>query len=217
LAGRRGGRRRPSYVRGWHGRPAFVAGPARDRVSQMSPASTPTGRPQFSGRSVQFLFRRPPSTGRQSGAPPSSTHSHPFVARVGQAPRPSLHPPTASRGAAGAPPGGAHPAPTPPAPPASSGRVGGAGPSGIHSCGPAARALEVPAAPPSPPVRPARQRAEGEGQLAVPHVANLHGGHMCDATAVLSAGHHSWSDAVQTYTVRNLALLLLPGRPDVSG
>ena len=53
--------------------------------------------------------------------------------------------------------------------------------------------------------------------MAVPHVANLHGGHMCDATAELSAGHHSWSDAVQTYTVRNLALLLPPGRPDVSG
>ncbi|OSX77424.1 hypothetical protein BU14_0150s0036 [Porphyra umbilicalis] len=35
--------------------------------------------------------------------------------------------------------------------------------------------------------------------------------------AELSAGHHLWSDAVQTYTVRNLALRLFHGRPDVSG
>jgi len=40
---------------------------------------------------------------------------------------------------------------------------------------------------------------------------------MGDAMAELSAGHHLWSDAVQTYTVRNFALRLFHGRPDVSG
>jgi len=40
---------------------------------------------------------------------------------------------------------------------------------------------------------------------------------MGHAMAELSAGHHLWSGAAQTYTVRNLALRLFHGRPDVSG
>ena len=70
---------------------------------------------------------------------------------------------------------------------------------------------------PPPPVVPAGQRAVGERQSVVPTVAHLHGRHIRDSMAELSAGHHLWSDAVQTYTVRNLALGLFHGRLDVCG
>ena len=51
----------------------------------------------------------------------------------------------------------------------------------------------------------------------VPAVVHMHGGHMGDATAELSAGYNAWSDAEQAYSVRNLVARLFLQKPAVSG
>ncbi|OSX78120.1 hypothetical protein BU14_0120s0004, partial [Porphyra umbilicalis] len=70
------------------------------------------------------------------------------------------------------------------------------------------------------PVRPSPttgRRAEVEGELVVPPVVHMHGGHMGDAMAELSAGYHVWMDAEPAYSVRNLVARLFLQKPAVSG
>jgi len=171
-----------------------MAGPTRGVAGRDARNSQPAALSQASGGSVHFLAQQPSSARFPIGILPPSGHTPPsFPASSPSASTPPTSPSAWSLASGGAPGlgrlGTRQPSPTT-SPVRPSGQPSRTGRAPV----PAPRPLPTP----PPHVRPSPttgRRAAVEGELVVPPVVHMHGGHMGDAMAELSAGYHVWTDA----------------------